>query len=69
MERTYVSDLKPGKEVLLKGWVYDYRVLSKMAFIVLRDRTGYVQCIAKEPKIVKEVSGLTMESVVEIKGQ
>ena len=69
MERTYVADLKAGKDVLLKGWVYDYRVLSKMAFIVLRDSSGYVQCIAKEPKLVKKVSDLTMESVVEIKGK
>lgn len=69
MERTSVADLKSGKEVLLKGWVYDYRVLSKMAFIVLRDSTGYVQCIAKEPNLVKQVSGLTMESVVYIVGK
>ena len=69
MERTYISDLTAGKSVLLKGWVYDYRVLSKMAFIVLRDATGFVQCIAKEPKITKQVSGLTMESVIEVTGK
>ena len=69
MERTYISDLKSGKEVLIKGWVYDYRVLSKMAFIVLRDFTGYVQCISKEPSIVKQISSLTMESVIEVKGK
>jgi len=69
MERTYVSDLKPGKEVLLKGWIYDYRVLSKMAFIVLRDSSGFVQCITKEPKITKQVSSLTMESVIEVIGK
>lgn len=69
MERTYISDLKSGKEVLLKGWVFDYRVLSKMAFIVLRDKSGYVQCISKDPSIVKQISGLTMESVIEIVGK
>ncbi len=68
-ERNYIKDLKVGENVLLKGWVYDYRVLSKMAFVVLRDMTGYVQCIAKNEKIVKQVSNLTMESVVEIKGK
>ena len=69
MERIYVSELKSGKDVLLKGWVYDYRVLSKMAFIVLRDASGFVQCIAKEPKLIKQVSDLTMESVVQISGK
>lgn len=69
MERTYVSDLKSGKDVLIKGWVYDYRVLSKMAFIVLRDKSGYVQCISKDEKVVRQISALTMESVIEIEGK
>ena len=69
MERSCISDLKSGKEALLKGWVYDYRVLSKMAFVVLRDSTGYVQCITKDAKTIKQVSSLTMESVIEVVGK
>ena len=69
MKRDYVKDLKLGQSVLLKGWVYDYRVLSKLAFILLRDSTGYVQCISKQANFVKKISRLTMESVVEIKGK
>lgn len=69
MIRTYISDLKPGKEVVLKGWVYDYRVLSNMTFILLRDFSGYVQCISKDKTLVKKMSELTMESVVEIHGK
>ena len=69
MERTYVRDLKIGKEVVLKGWVYDYRILSKMAFILLRDFSGYIQCISKDSALIKKMSELTMESVVEIRGK
>jgi len=65
MERTYVSELKPGKEVLLKGWVYEIRNLSNMAFLLLRDFSGLVQCVVKDKKLVEN---LTLESVVEIKG-
>jgi len=69
MERTYIRDLKTGKEVVLKGWVYDYRILSNMTFILLRDFSGYVQCISKDKNLIKKMSKLTIESVVEIHGK
>ncbi len=69
MERSYVYELKAGESVLLKGWVYEIRSLAKMAFLILRDSSGMVQCIAKNEKIVKEIAGLTLESVVEIHGK
>ncbi|MEK6824073.1 MAG: aspartate--tRNA(Asn) ligase [Nanoarchaeota archaeon] len=69
MERTFVKDLNEGKDVLLKGWVFEIRELSKMDFILLRDMTGIVQCIAFEPEIMKKISELSFESVVEIKGK
>jgi len=69
MERTYVKDIKEGKEVLLKGWVYESRDTGKLKFLVLRDYTGMVQCIIKESKPSKIFSQLTLETVVEIKGK
>ena len=69
MERTFVKDLNKGKEVLLKGWVFEQRILSKMAFILLRDISGMVQCVVKDEKLLKKISELTLESVVEIKGK
>ncbi len=69
MQRDYISDLKVGESVLLKGWCYEVRSMAKMAFILLRDSSGIVQCIAKDDKIVKEIAGLTLESVVEIHGK
>ncbi len=68
MERTYVRDLKPGKEFLLKGWVHEVRNLAKMKFLLLRDVSGIVQCVMKsESKGFNE--NLTLESVVSIKGK
>jgi nondiscriminating aspartyl-tRNA synthetase len=69
MKRSYVSELKAGQEVLLKGWVFESRVLSKMAFLLVRDISGIVQCIVKNEKLLKEISELTLESVVEITGK
>ena len=68
MQRTYIKDLKPGKDVLLKGWIFENRILSKMVFILLRDSTGYVQCVTKNPEIIKEFQNLNLESVVQIEG-
>jgi nondiscriminating aspartyl-tRNA synthetase len=69
MERTLIEDLKEGKEVLLNGWVYEIRVLAKLGFILLRDRTGIVQCIIQGEGLMKKLSELTLESAVEIKGK
>ena len=69
MERTYVKDIKEGTEVLLKGWVYDIRTLSGMTFLLLRDFSGYVQCISKDKNLIRKMADLTMESVVEVHGK
>ena len=68
MERTYIKDLKPSKEVLLKGWVHELRGLSKLGFLVLRDMTGMVQCVLKG-EMMGKISELSLESVVEISGK
>jgi len=68
MERTLVKDIKAGKEVLLKGWVYEIRILAKLGFILLRDRTGIIQCIV-QGDLMSKLSELTLESAVEIKGK
>jgi aspartyl-tRNA synthetase len=66
MERTHISDLKPGKEVLVKGWVYEIRSLSNMAFLLIRDFSGIVQAVVKDKSMVKDLS---LESVVEIQAK
>ncbi len=68
MERTLVKDLNAGKEVLLKGWVHEIRDLSKLKFILLRDMSGIVQCVAKED-ILNKVSSIGLEYSVEIQGK
>lgn len=69
MNRTYIKDLKSGKEVLLKGWIYEIRTLAKLSFLLLRDSSGIVQCISKDEKLIKKISDLSLESVVEIIGK
>jgi asparaginyl-tRNA synthetase len=45
--RTYIADLPEhiGDEVTISGWVMTTRSSGKIAFIVLRDGTGYLQWV------------------------
>lgn len=74
MKRTLISELPQhlNKEVLLQGWVQEVRNLSKIKFIILRDRTGDMQTLAlkadTEPASFELINEVTKESVVEIVG-
>lgn len=55
------------QEITLRGWVSRIRILGKTTFIVLRDCSGEVQCVAT-PDAVKE-HHLKLEDTVEIVGR
>jgi nondiscriminating aspartyl-tRNA synthetase len=56
-----------NKEVALRGWVCRMRVLGKTTFVVLKDCSGEVQCVAA-PESIKE-HHLKLEDAVEIVGR
>jgi asparaginyl-tRNA synthetase len=47
MNKVYISDLSQhvGQTVELRGWVYNKRSSGKIKFLVLRDGTGFCQCV------------------------
>jgi len=61
-----------GEEVLLRGWVYARRRKGRIAFLVLRDGTGTVQCVAVRDEVGPETFDLLdrvpQESSVEAGG-
>ncbi len=58
-----------GKEVKVRGWVYRQRAGKKMAFVLLRDSSGVVQCTFKEDAPgFKEASTISVESSCMITG-
>ena len=59
---------KVGEEVILYGWVHTRRDMGKIIFIDLRDKTGLMQVVFANPKIVEAADKLRSEFVVEIKG-
>lgn len=57
------------KRVLVKGWIHRLRVQKGLAFIVLRDGTGFVQCVLSgDLANAYQTSQLTVESTLAIKG-
>ncbi|MBM4172526.1 MAG: asparagine--tRNA ligase [Ignavibacteria bacterium] len=71
----YIKDLSQhvGKEVILKGWLYNKRSSGKLKFLILRDGTGYVQCVVFKGNVSEEIfesaEKLTQESSFEVKGK
>ena len=56
-----------AREVLLRGWVYRLRVLARTTFIILRDCSGEVQCVAASEEL-KDLQ-LKLDDTVEIYGR
>ena len=70
----YVRELGEhvGESVLLKGWVYQKRSSGKIRFLVVRDGTGILQCVAGakdvSPEAFEALDRVTAESSVAIRG-
>lgn len=75
MKQVFVSDLKKyqDQEVQIKGWVYNFRSSGKIAFLQIRDGSGFVQVVASsdvvDAKTWEEIGKLTLETSVEITGK
>ncbi|MFD0771538.1 aspartate--tRNA(Asn) ligase [Bacillus sp. CGMCC 1.60114] len=67
-KRLLISECTPHKTetVVLKGWVKKIRHLGNVSFLLLRDRTGVMQCVLE-----KEWAGykVEVESVVQVTGK
>lgn len=61
-----------GQEILVKGWVYNFRSSGSIYFLQVRDGAGFVQAIvnknAVDEKVWQICEKLTIESSVELIG-
>ena len=75
MTVAYVENVSAheGNEITLRGWVYNKRSSGKLQFILLRDGTGVIQCVAFKgnfsPEVFEILDKLTQESSIEIRGK
>jgi asparaginyl-tRNA synthetase len=69
-----VSDISKyaGQEVTVQGWVYNRTDKGKLCFLLVRDGSGFVQCVAFKgdlaPELFDQIMRLSQESSVIITG-
>lgn len=67
MGQIYIEDLNQhaGKEVVIKGWVYNRRSSGSIQFLMLRDGTGIVQGVVVKAEVTTAVFALAKELLQE----
>ncbi len=74
MESTRVAEISKhvGQEVCIQGWVYNRTDKGKLCFLLVRDGTGFIQCVAfkgdLDEKLFDHIMRLPQESSVRITG-
>lgn len=75
MRAVYINKLKDhvGEEITLRGWIFNKRSSGKVRFVILRDGTGYVQCVFFKGNVSSEAfefaDKLGQESSIEVMGK
>jgi asparaginyl-tRNA synthetase len=61
-----------GQEVTVRGWLYNRTDKGRLQFLLVRDGTGIIQCVAFKKELSEEVfalaQSLTQESSIQITG-
>jgi nondiscriminating aspartyl-tRNA synthetase len=74
MVRTLAAQLpsaatqRPGSPVRIEGWVHRRRVLGGVTFLIVRDRSGLVQVVVRDPGTRQAVRRCGEETVVAVTG-
>lgn len=74
MDHVYIEEVGThvGREVTLKGWLYNKRSSGGIHFLLLRDGTGIIQCVVQQKKVSEETFSaydeLTQESSLAVTG-
>ena len=68
MERIMINNIKNyiNEKIKIEGWIYRIRKLKNITFIVVRDKSGLIQCVVENTKTNEK--NIKIESVVSIIG-
>jgi len=70
----YIEELGDhvGERVVVKGWLYQRRSSGKVRFLVVRDGSGWLQCVAfikdVEPQLWEACDSIPLESSLAVRG-
>ena len=70
MERTLATELQNqvGKKVTVRGWLNNVRAFGKLNFLIVRDRTGFIQVVINQKEELSKIAHLQPGSVLEVNG-
>src|SRR5262245_36358578 len=74
MEATSIARIgsKAGAPATVRGWLYNKRSSGKIQFLIVRDGTGYLQCVVPRadvpPEVWEAAESATQESSLEVSG-
>lgn len=70
MQRVLAQDLSNwmNQTVVVRGWMNNLRLMGKIAFLLLRDRTGLIQIVIEEKSDLQKVKELQPGSILKIEG-
>ena len=71
MQRILARELSNciGQQVSIRGWMNNLRSLGKVAFLLLRDRTGLTQVVIESKEEIAKISSLQPGSILSIEGR
>lgn len=69
MKRQWINELEAfvGEEVTICGWIHRIKRLKNVTFLIVKDKSGMVQCVM--PPEQDAISNLTLESAVRVLGR
>lgn len=69
--RVLAHDLKNHIDSVqeVRGWLYKQRLMGGLSFLVVRDRTGLMQVLVKDPKEIEKLHGMQNGTVLHVKGK
>ena len=68
MKASEIGEKHIGAYVTVSGWLHRLRDIGKIQFLIIRDVSGTIQCVAEDKKILNMLKGLQVESVLKIGG-
>jgi nondiscriminating aspartyl-tRNA synthetase len=71
MNRILSKDLKnhSGEDVLIKGHLFQKRIMGKINFLIIRDKEGLIQVVLKDKNEIDKIESIMDESVLYITGK
>lgn len=71
MKRVLASELPQHSEqtVTVRGWLNNVRALGKINFLILRDRTGFIQIVVADKEEYRKIAALQAGSILTVTGK